>query len=247
MGKSSDAPDVTGAAETEGEYSRETARDVTYADRPDQYNPFGSVQWGTEQSIDPATGEPVTRWTQNQQLNPALQGTLDSNFGLMRGRADMAAGMQDRIRNEMGSAPDWAQFGGVEGFDPTQQRQRAEDSAYQKSTSRMDPRFAQRAEELEIKLRNMGLRPGDQSYDAQMSSFGNERSDAYEQARLGSVSEGRDEYGIALQGNERANALRNQQIQEYLAKRGFSLGEANALQEGQTTADLSNMATGGGG
>ena len=41
--KSSSPPDVTGAAKVEGKFSRETARDVTYADRPDQNNPFGSV------------------------------------------------------------------------------------------------------------------------------------------------------------------------------------------------------------
>ena len=67
--KSSDPADVRGAAETEGQYSRETARDVTYADRPDQYNPYGSVTWGQEMVRDPATGEMVTKWTQNEALS----------------------------------------------------------------------------------------------------------------------------------------------------------------------------------
>ncbi len=246
MGKGSDAPDVSGAAEIEGEYSRETARDVTYADRPDQYNPFGSIQWGTEQVRDPATGEMVTKWTQNQNLNPALQGALDSTMGMMGDRAALSSGMMGRIQDEMGGAPDWEQFGDVVGFDPTQQRQHAEDSAYAKAVSRLDPRFSKQANDLEIKLRNMGLRPGDQAYDAQMSNFSNSRNDAYEQALWGSVAQGRDEFGVALQGNERANALRNQQIQEYLGQRGFSLGEANALQEGQTIQDMANMVSGGG-
>jgi len=245
MGKGSDAPDVTGAAETEGEYSRETARDVTYADRPDQVNPFGSVQWGTEQVVDPATGEMVTKWTQNQSLNPALQGTVDTSLGMMQGRADLANTLNQRAIGDMSQAPDWQQFGDVVGFDPAQQRQAAEDAAYQKSTSRLDPRFSQRSSDLEIKLRNQGLRPGDQAYDAQMSSFGNERNDAYEQARLGSVSQGRDEFGVAMQGNERANALRDQQIQEYLSKRGFSLAEADQVQQGQTVGDLAGLASGG--
>lgn len=244
--KSSKAPDVVGAAETEGQYSRETARDVTYADRPDQYNPFGSVKWGTDRVQDPATGEWVTKWSQNQNLDPRLQGSLDSSLGFMQGKAGLAQDKLGDISNEMGSAPDWAQFGDVEGFDPEMQRQRAEDAAYGKSTARMGDRFNSERDTLDIRLRNQGLTPGDQSYQAQMDTFGQGKNDAYEQARLGSVAQGRDEYGVALQGNERANVLRNQQIQEYLAKRNFSLDEANKLSQGQTASDIGSLVSGGG-
>ena len=53
--KSSKAPDVVGAAREEGKISRETARDATYADRPDQNGPLGSTTWGQERVLDPAT------------------------------------------------------------------------------------------------------------------------------------------------------------------------------------------------
>ena len=63
MGKKSTKPaDVTGAATIEGEFSRETARDQTYADRPDQYNALGSSTWGQELVTDPATGAKTTKW-----------------------------------------------------------------------------------------------------------------------------------------------------------------------------------------
>jgi hypothetical protein len=125
--------------------------------------------------------------------------------------------------------------------DPYQTRQRAEDAVFNQASSRLDPQFAGKNKALEVKLRNQGLAPGDQGYQAQMDTFGQGKNDAYEQARLGSVAEGRDEFGVSLQGNERANALRNQQIQEYLAKRGQSLGEANKLMEGQTAADIGDL------
>lgn len=247
MGKSSDAPDVQGAAETEGEYSRETARDVTYADRPNQYNPFGSIEWGTSRVRDPATGEWVTQWNQNQTLNPELQGAVDSTMGMMNNRANLASSMFGRVQDEMGGAPDWEQFGDVVGFDPTQQRQMATDAAYQQAVSRLDPMFDTRANDLEIKLRNQGLRPGDQAYDAQMSSFGRNRNDAYSQAIWDSVGQGRQEFQTALTGNQHANALRNQQIQEYLGQRGYTLDEINRLTEGQSMQDVVNMTTSGGG
>jgi len=213
--KSSTPPDVVGAAATEGKYSRETARDVTYADRPDQVNPLGSVRWSTAQDIDPATGKKVTRWTQNQEYDPRIGGMMDSSL--------------DRASEGMMNNPDWDQFGDVVGFDPEAQRAAAEQASYQKQTARMDPRFEREREQTEIRLRNQGLRPGDQAYDAEMSNFGQNKNDAYEQARLGSTAEGRDEFGIALEGNEKANALRDKQIEEYLAKRGYGLTEVERL------------------
>jgi hypothetical protein len=242
--KSSKSPDVKGAAETEGQYSRETARDVTYADRPDQIGPFGNVKWSTEQVTDPATGELVTKWSQNQSLAPGLQGAVDSSIGFMGQRSDLADNMMGRVGEEMGGAPDWAQFGDVAGFDPAAQRQAAEDAAYGKSTARMGDRFAKERNDMDIRMRNQGLTPGDQGYQAQMQNFMQGKNDAYEQARLGSVAEGRDEFGVALQGNERANALRNQQIQEYISKRGYSLEEANKLMEGQTAGELGSLISG---
>lgn len=215
--KSSDPPDVEAAAEKEGQFSRETARDVTYADRPDQYNPLGSLTWNREQTIDPATGEPVTRWAQTQSFDPRIQQSLD------RGMMSIAAD------------PDFDQFGDVVGFDPSAQRAAAEEASFMKSKNRLDQRFADERDSLDVRLRSQGLQPGDQLYDSQMRNFMQGKNDAYEQARLQSVASGRDEFGVMLQGNERANALRDQRIQEYLAKRTHSLGEiAQFLPEGGT-------------
>ena len=232
---------------------KETALQQTYADRADQYNPFGSVQWDTSKGIDPATGKDITKWSQRQTMSPELQGIYNNQMSKAQGMGDLSAGMMGRIQDEMGQAADWGQFGDVHqmDFDPTQMRQAAEDASYQRDTMRLDPRFAKEAEQLEIKLRNQGLRAGDDAYEAEMSRFGNTKTDAYERARLGSVERGMAESGQLwnqqMQGTESANALRSQQIQEYLAKRQFSLGESQAL---DPTSDLKNMAdiyTGGSG
>jgi hypothetical protein len=249
--KTSSPPDAKGAAQVEGEYSRETARDTTYADRPDQYNPFGSIQWGTEQVIDPATGEPVTKWTQQQSLSDDSQSIYNPMMNFLQNKAELSSGMMGRVQDEMGAAPDWSQFGDVVGldYDPTQIRAAAEDAAYQKEANRLDPRFNKEAEALDVRLRNQGLRPGDQSYDAQMSSFTTGKNDAYEQARLGATATGRQEaemlYGQQMQSSQYSNALRDKQIQEYLDKRGFSLGEANALDPTSQLAELTGMFSGG--
>lgn len=233
--KSSRAPNITGAAEIEGKYSRETARDTTYADRPDQYNPFGNVQWTQEAVTDPATGEKVTKWVQKETMADSSKAIFDPTMRRLANNAELAEGMNERIRAEMGDAPDWAQFGDVKDFnyDPTQARQHAEDSAYKRQTNRLDPKFESDRQALEVNLRNRGLSSSDAAYQAELDAFGRSRNDAYEQARLGSTAEGRTEaemmWGQNVQQNEIANALRDQKIQEYIAKRGFSLNEQNAL------------------
>ena len=91
MGKSSSSPpDARGAAEAEGEFSERIARAGTYADRPDQSNPFGDLKWTQESYTDPATGEQVTKWGQNQSLAGGIQDSFDSSVGMMGNRAKLA-------------------------------------------------------------------------------------------------------------------------------------------------------------
>lgn len=216
MGKKSPkTPDVIGAAQEEGEQSRETARDQTYADRPDQYNAMGSNTWGQSMVRDPATGEMVTKWTQNQTLSPEMQNLYNTQMQTNQQLGSTAAAMGDRITAEMGMPLNWDQFGDVEagpqasgvigaGIGPTtgpegfewdgqSRRQAAEDASYGRATSRLDPQMEQRRKELEVRLRNRGLRAGDQAYESEMAAYGRDSTDAYEQARFGSTLEGRAE------------------------------------------------------
>ena len=275
--KSSDPADVVGAAETEGRYARQTARDKTYADRPDQNTLFGQTRWTQQGVIDPSAGGGggggaggyggrggggggrgfdgglgssddgrTTRWTQTQTLNPEFQDIFDNQTRQNQGLAQMSADMGGRIQDEMGSAADWGQFGDVVGFDPEANRQAAEDASYGRATNRLDPQFEKRRADLDRQLTGRGLRAGDSAYDSAMQNFGTGRNDAYEQARVGSVSEGRQEFGVNLAANERANALRQQQIQEYIGQRGHSLGEQQALTGAMNTGEMAATYGGGG-
>lgn len=212
--KSSDPADVTGAAEIEGQYSRETARDQTYANRPDQYNAFGSNQWQTESVRDPATGEMTTKWTQRQNLTPQMQSLLDSQMGRNRSLSDSSSAAAARGAEDMSTPLEWGQFGdvaeGPSAYGPTggdvatttgdatfdwdsQNRQRAEDAAYGRATQRLDPQFEAERATLERQLTGRGLRAGDQAYDSAMTNFSTGKNDAYEMARMGATGEGRVE------------------------------------------------------
>jgi len=242
--KGGSSPDVVGAAKQEGIENRVTARDVNYANRPDQYNPFGSQTWNTEEHIDPATGEKVTKWTQSQNLSPEMQAIFEQQMGGAGQLSQMQQDALNRAQQDLSAGPEWGQFGDPTGLDynPDEIRARAEDAAYGRETSRLDPQFQQRAEAMEAKLRNQGLRAGDQAYDEAMGNFERSRNDAYEQARMGAVGTGRDEaaqlWSQQLGSADFANALRDKKIQEYISKRNFNIGEATSL---DPNAPIANM------
>jgi len=243
MGSKPKSPDYRGAAEEQAQASKEVTRDQTYANRPDQYSPWGSVKWTPESIIDPSTGKRVTKWAQRETLDPRLQQTLDSEIGLQQGRYDLASGMLDRVQGEFADPMDWGKFGDQQGleYDPTQLRQRAEDAVYNKAADRINPDFERKQQAMEIKLRNQGLRPGDQAWDAQMSDLETSRSDALERARQDAVTQGRGEaaqdYQQQMGSSQYANQLRQQAIKEEMTKRGYSLNEINAIISGQQVAN----------
>lgn len=101
-------PDYKAIAQEEAQASQNNLTQQNYANRPTQITPWGVQSWETNAGIDPATGLPVTQWTQNTQLNPALQSALDSQLGVQLGRSDLANAFLDRVSQEHAQPFDWA-------------------------------------------------------------------------------------------------------------------------------------------
>jgi hypothetical protein len=110
MGKKSGppAPDYTAAAEKTAAGNQENLTQQTWANRANQTNPWGSETWSSAKTVDPATGKPVTQWTQNTTLDPRLQSALDSQIALQGGRSDLANSLMPRASQEFGQAMDWS-------------------------------------------------------------------------------------------------------------------------------------------
>lgn len=106
-GSSPPAPDYGAAAQAQGESSKEVTNMQTYANRPTQNTPFGSVTWGTGAQIDPATGQAVTTWTQNYNLTPQAQNALNSQLAVQQGRSDLAQSFMGRVRDEYSQPFNW--------------------------------------------------------------------------------------------------------------------------------------------
>ena len=217
MGGKNDSPDYQGAAVAQGEANASVIRDQTYANRPDQYTPWGSIQFNPFQTVDPATGEATTAWEQIQTLDPALQSILDKQIAIQDGRSDIAGLLTGRLGNEFGGQIDWSGLGamgdvptrqmtlpentqmqldysGAPGYqDPSAVRQRAEQAVWDKGAGRLSDQFSGQREQLEIKMRNQGIGPQDAAWQAQMKSLGQTETDAYGQLQSQSVTQGMGE------------------------------------------------------
>jgi hypothetical protein len=101
------APDYVGAAQTQGQQSQELANQATWADRPNQNTPWGQTTWDANAGIDPATGQPITRWDQTTTLAPNAQQALDSQINMQAGRSGLAESLIGRTNQELATPFDW--------------------------------------------------------------------------------------------------------------------------------------------
>lgn len=115
MGKSTPEPvDYEGAAIAEGEAARKVTEAQTWANRPNQVNPWGTINWTNTPYWDPTTQQNINQWTQTQTLSPALNDALTYQMGLMSGRSQLGYGMLGNVAQDLGNSLDWSQFGPME-------------------------------------------------------------------------------------------------------------------------------------
>ena len=259
-GKSS--PDFGQVAAAQGEENRESVRDQLFANRPNQYTPWGYTNWEQQQVLDPATGEYTTEWTQTQGLTPELQDILNKQIAIQSGRSDIAGMLTGRLGNEFGQSMDWSglnPMGAVpeaqytrpnevqtELGDPTVLRERAEDMVYGRGAQRLQGQFDAQRQGLETKLRNQGLGPEDAAWKAQMGALAQQETDAYgglqQQALTQGLTEQQQLWNQGLQGGQFRNQALGQNFQQNLAANQQNFGQgmqqsayANQLRQQQLT------------
>ena len=249
------APDYIGAANTQAAASKELTNIQNFANRPTINTPWGTQSWGTGSTVDPATGQNVTSWTQNTTLAPALQSALDSQIGLQNDRSQLAGGFMDRVADEYSKPFDYAGLpqmaqvnapgslqtstndyskGLATGFNfgsPLPQF----DSSYRDTVAnqlmqKMQPAHDYQQRQLETKLSNMGFRPGTEGYDRELNNMAQRQSAERYNALDTAGNEAQRLYNMQM-------GTAQQGYQQNLGAAQFqnqALGQANAL-------DLANM------
>ncbi len=214
------APDYQGAAATQAASSKEATTVQNWANRPTVNTPFGTQTWDTAATTDPATGLPVTDWTQNINLNPESQAALNNQLKIGAGKSDIAQGLMGQVAQSTATPFDWAGMPKVPGS-----LEDAQSGAFQKMSASLQPMRNQNEASLDNKLANMGLPRNSEAWNRAkqqlQSSWAQENKGLLSQ----SLAEGRAD--VSSQAG-----LRQQAIAEEAQRRGMSLNELNALLTG---------------
>ena len=267
MGKKSappPAPDYTQAAEKTAASSQDAQTRADWSNRPEMDTPWGTSSWTSQAAVDPATGKPVTQWSNKVSLAGGQQDALDDQMAIQSGKSDIASGMMGRLNESYRKPYDPSQLQGygqvgkpgqglttdISGGAGADARTRIENSMWE----RMQPQQQQAQAGLEGKLQNMGLTRGSEAWNRETQRLGDQQSRerfnvmdrglAEQQGQFG-MERGAAEFGNTaqgqgwqqgMQGAEYQTRLRQQQIAEQLQQRAIPLNELNALLTGSQVA-----------
>jgi hypothetical protein len=140
------------------------------------------------------THNPDGSWTQSQNLSPEMQGIM--------------GGLGQQMRDAYSQPFD----------NGSAARQQAIDSAYGQATSRLNPQWDQRQEQMSAQLANQGLDPNSEAFRTALRQFGQDRNDAYSSAMNGAIGQGNQAQALTFAQNM---AARNMPGQEMSALQGF--------------------------
>jgi hypothetical protein len=233
MGKKSSPPppDYTGAAIAQAQSAQEAQTRADWTNRPNMDTPWGQSKWTASASVDPATGKPITEWSNKVSLSGDQQKSLDDQMAIQSGRSDLAKGMMGRLGEATQKPFDWSNMQELAGVPATgdDTRKRVEQGLF----DRMAPQHAQAQAGLEGQLANMGLTRGSEAWNREMQRLGDQQS----RERFNALEQGGQEqqrqYGMNMQSAGYQNQLRQQQIAEQAQQRNMPLNELNALLSGQ--------------
>jgi hypothetical protein len=194
-------PNFGQAAQQQSDASQQNVNQQTQTNRPNQYNPFASTTWSQG---------PGGQWSQSTQFAGPLSG--------------LSSSLQQQAAEAMGSP--FSLSGLPQLTDGSAAREQAINAAYGSATSRLDPQFQQREEQMRLRLQQQGLAPGSEAYEREIGNLSRERSDAYTQALANATSQGTSA-GQALFNQSLAG--RQNALAEALRQRGQAMGDLQGL------------------
>ena len=259
MGKGSApaTPDYVGAAQLQGELSKEGLNMQNYANRPVVNTPFGSQTWGTKAITDPATGQDVTQWTQNTTLAPGLQSALDAQVSTQLGRSELASGFMDTVADaysqpfDYAGLPQMAELSGASQLNTgladytpglTTSYNFGDalpqfDSSYRDTVAtqlmeKMQPVHDYQQRQLEAKLANQGFHQGSEAYNRALTELSQRQGLERYNALDASGNEAQRLYNMQM-GTANAGYNRNMQAAQF---QNQALGQAASLDQARMAA-----------
>lgn len=205
-------PDYAGAATAQGAANKEAAIAGSQLSNPNIIGPTGSQT--VSYTPDPITGNPIP--TVRQEYTPEQQAIFDINQQGQRGLAEVGRDAVGRIGGILGQDVNFERDLGTQ----PQGRQEVIDAMM----SRVNQDIGRRQEGIESTLMARGIPRGSEAWNREMDTLERGRTDALQQAIVGSDARAMDE--------------RRQAITEMMAQRQTPLNEISALRTGSQVAPL---------
>ena len=198
MGKDSPspppAPDYTGAAQATAAGNMQAAQQSQQANLVNQNTPYGSLNYTQDPTSRFSSGNPS--YTSNINLNQTGQQLLDYSNQSALGLGALQGGATQRVADTMGQPMDLSSV------------QKISDQSYADQTARLDPQWDQNKKQFDAQMANQGITAGGEAYDNAARDFGQQRNDAYTQARQAAISTMPQTYQLASAAyNQPLNAL----------------------------------------
>lgn len=221
-------PDYKAEAAAQGAQDRLLVQEQTKANRPDQYNPMGSLTW----QQDPETGA----WTQRETWSPELLSMYNKQLGIQDTQLNKA---QELLNKPEFQAPSET-LGYTPYGEPLPEYDQASGDAFANKYSeallaRIRPQQQQDQSAMESKLRMQGLVPGSEAYNRAytnlLTSQGDVTAQAQLQGQLAGSQEARDVFDAQLRrhaagaashaqdfqfGSQAQRAQYNQALEQYM-------------------------------
>lgn len=196
------APNPLETARAQGDMNQSTATTQQLLNMTNQVTPQGSLTYNQtgNNTFTGADGRTYTvpQFTATTTLSPAEQRIFDINNVTKENLAGIGRDASSKI-------------GSILGTNVNLSNDAVEGRLMDLATKRLDPRFARDEESLRTKLTNMGLKPGSQAWNAEMTNLGQTKNDALN--------------SLLLSG-------RQQSINEILTERNQPINEIMAMLSG---------------
>lgn len=178
---------------------------------PNVVGPTGSTTFNQTGSFD-VGGQQVPQFTQTTQYNPLIQSLLTGTENL---GVNSLLPTATTLAGQTGAATKPLDFNSPNNSfveqGPTLVNQAGANAAYGVSKGFLDPQWTQNQKDLEDQLSRQGISQGDPAYETAMTNFNNAKTQAYNAAQGGAVTQGaqiaNNAFGMALQGQ-------NQNVQQ---------------------------------
>lgn len=201
------APDYAGAAQATSQGSVQAAITNALLNHVNTNTPLGSQTWSANgtQSIPAIGGQPgfdIPNYSQSISMTPEGQRLYQGQLGLSQGLLDTSNQSLGQTQKSLGTPSDLSSV------------QDVSDRAYAQQTARLDPQWKQAEGANDAALANQGIMQGSEAYNNAKRVLGQQKDDAYNQARVS------------------ADATMPQTYQLSAAERMQPLVELNALRTG---------------